>query len=50
MRAFEFLLEASSDLPSTHFESGAGATFKFERLDPGFDVGDLERWLDSGGP
>jgi hypothetical protein len=40
------LLGAPSSTPATHVESGAGATFRFARRPPDFDVDDLERWLE----
>lgn len=40
------LMHASADLPSTHVETGADKTFVFTRVAPGFDVDDLERWLE----
>lgn len=48
--ARELLRHASGDLPSTHAEIGAGETFAFSRKEPGFDVADLERWLEGDGP
>lgn len=39
------LVHASANLPSTHVETGANEAFKFMRTQPGFDVGDLQRWL-----
>ena len=44
--ARDLLLHAPADLPSTHVETGTGATFAFMRVEPGFDVDDLERWLE----
>lgn len=48
--AADLLLHASPTLPSTHLEAGFGETFCFTRVEPGFDVHDLERWLEGGGP
>lgn len=42
----EFFSDVSPATPPTHRETGWGATFEFERVPPGFDVEDLERWLD----
>lgn len=47
--AANLLLAASPKLPSTHLESGSGEAFVFTRAEPGFDVDDLERWLEGGG-
>lgn len=48
--ARHLLVHASANLPSTHAETGAGKAFVFTRLVPGFDVSDLERWLEGDGP
>jgi hypothetical protein len=48
--AREFLAQASARLPSTYTEAGEGSTFTFARQGPGFDVADLERWLEGDGP
>jgi hypothetical protein len=44
--AFDLLLSAPAKTPSTHSESGVGQTFLFNREPPGFDVDELERWLE----
>lgn len=44
--ARDLLGHAPARLPSTHTETGAGETFTFARQVPGFDVADLERWLE----
>lgn len=49
-KARDLLLQAPATLPSTHAETGAGETFAFMRQAPGFDVADLERWLEGDGP
>lgn len=48
--ALDLFAHASASLPSTHTETGAGETFTFAREAPGFDVADLERWLEGDGP
>jgi len=45
----EFLLGSSAETPSPHVESGADGVLGFVRAVPGFDVNDLERWLEGGG-
>lgn len=42
----DLLLSASSEVPSTHVESGSGSSFEFTRRPADFDVADLERWLE----
>lgn len=49
-KAVELLLAVSAETPSTHFEAGSGETFTFTRIPPGFDVEDLERWLEGDDP
>ena len=46
--ALDLLLAVPSRTPSTHRESGAAETFEFTRVEPDFDVEDLERWLEGG--
>lgn len=48
--ARELLNQASATVPSTHTETGEGDTFTFARQAPGFDVADMERWLEGEGP
>ena len=42
------LLSASMSTPATHMEEGDGASFFFRRRPVGFDVEELERWLNRG--
>jgi len=47
--ALTSLGQASSSTPVTHSEVGQGNSFTFRRRPAGFDVADLERWLEEGG-
>lgn len=49
-RALRILLTAQASTPATHMEVGNGETFIFARRSAGFDVEDLERWLDDDNP
>lgn len=43
------LMEAATTTPETHAEEGAAGSFAFRRRPAGFDVNDLEKWLEGDG-